>query len=40
LRERKAEYVNEEPRALADGDYAVISLESVSGSTKKFSRMN
>src|SRR5438874_728351 len=30
-RERKAEYVNEEPRALADGDYAVISLESLSG---------
>ncbi len=31
LRERKAEYVNEEPRALADGDYAMISLESISG---------
>jgi trigger factor len=31
LRESKATYVNEEPRALADGDYAVISLESVSG---------
>jgi trigger factor len=31
VREKKAEYVNEEPRPLADGDYAVISLESVSG---------
>ena len=31
LRERKAEYVNEEPRALADGDYAVVSLESFVG---------
>jgi len=31
VREKKAEYVNEEPRALADGDYALISLESVSG---------
>ena len=31
LRESKATYVNEEPRALQDGDYAVISLESVSG---------
>ena len=31
IREKKAEYVNEEPRPLADGDYAVISLESVSG---------
>jgi len=35
LRERKAEYVNEEPRALADGDYAVISLESISGVDEK-----
>ena len=34
-RERKAEYVNEEPRALADGDYAVISLESLSGMDEK-----
>jgi trigger factor len=31
LRESKATYINEDPRALADGDYAVISLESVSG---------
>jgi trigger factor len=31
LRESKATYVNEDPRALQDGDYAVISLESVAG---------
>jgi trigger factor len=31
IREQKAEYVNEEPRPLADGDYAVVSLESLSG---------
>ncbi len=31
IREQKAEYVNEEPRPLADGDYAVISLESLAG---------
>src|SRR5665213_20523 len=35
LRVRKAEYVNEEPRALADGDYAVVSLESLSGVAEK-----
>src|SRR6266849_10667498 len=35
VRERKAEYVNEEPRALADGDYAVVSLESLSGVDEK-----
>jgi len=35
LRERKAEYVNEEPRALGDGDYAVIALESISGVEEK-----
>ena len=35
LRERKAEYVNEEPRPLADGDYGVISLESISGVDEK-----
>ena len=35
IRERKAEYVNEEPRPLADGDYAVVSLESVSGVEQK-----
>jgi trigger factor len=31
LRESKGTYVNEDPRSLRDGDYAVISLESVSG---------
>jgi trigger factor len=35
IREQKAEYVNEEPRPLADGDYAVISLESLSGVAEK-----
>jgi trigger factor len=35
VREQKAEYVNEEPRELADGDYAVISLESLSGVAEK-----
>lgn len=31
LREQKAEYVNEDPRPVANGDYAVLSLESLSG---------
>ena len=31
LRESKATFINEDPRAIQDGDYAVISLESVSG---------
>lgn len=31
LRERKAEYVNIDPRPLADGDYAVVSLLSTDG---------
>jgi trigger factor len=31
VRENKATYINEDPRALADGDYAVVSLESISG---------
>lgn len=31
IREQKAEYVNEDPRPLTDGDFAVVSLESVSG---------
>jgi len=31
IRETKAQYVNEEPRPLANGDYAVVSLESLSG---------
>ena len=35
VREQKAEYVNEDPRPLVDGDYAVISLESLSGVAEK-----
>ncbi len=35
IRERKAEYVNEDPRPLVDGDYAVVSLESLSGVAEK-----
>ena len=31
IREQKAEYVNEEPRPLADGDYAAVSLQSIAG---------
>jgi trigger factor len=31
IRERKAEYVNEDPRPLVDGDHTVISIESVAG---------
>lgn len=31
LRESKATYVNEDPRPLADNDFAVITLESISG---------
>ena len=31
IRETKATYANEDPRALAEGDYAVVSLESLSG---------
>ncbi len=38
LRDQKAEYVNEDPRPLADGDYAVISLESLSGVAEKISQ--
>jgi trigger factor len=38
VREQKAEYVNEDPRPLADGDYAVISLESISGVAEKVSQ--
>lgn len=38
IREQKAEYVNEEPRPLADGDYAVVALESVSGVAEKVSQ--
>jgi trigger factor len=35
VREQKAEYVNEDPRPLADGDYAMVSLESLSGISPK-----
>ncbi len=38
IRENKAEYVNEEPRALQSGDFAVIALESVSGVAEKVSQ--
>jgi trigger factor len=31
IRERKAEYVNEDPRPLAEGDHTVVSVESISG---------
>ncbi len=31
LRESKATYANEDPRPLVDGDYAVVSLESLAG---------
>jgi trigger factor len=38
IREQKAEFVNEEPRPLADGDHAVISLESLEGVAEKISQ--
>ncbi len=31
MREQKAQYVNEEPRPVQDGDYAVVALESIAG---------
>lgn len=31
IRERKAEYVNEDPRPLADGDHTLIGIESIAG---------
>jgi trigger factor len=31
IRNQKAEFVNEDPRPLADGDYAVVSLKSIAG---------
>jgi trigger factor len=34
IRENKATYVNEDPRPLQDGDYAVISLESLAGAAE------
>ncbi len=38
IRNQKAEFVNEEPRPLADGDHAVISLESLDGVDEKISQ--
>jgi trigger factor len=38
IRDSKAEFVNEEPRPLVDGDHAVISLESLSGVDEKVSQ--
>jgi trigger factor len=38
IRDQKAQFVNEEPRALADGDYAVVSLESLEGVEEKVSQ--
>lgn len=34
IREQKAQYVNVDPRPAADGDYAVVSLDSVSGAAE------
>jgi trigger factor len=31
LRDQKAEFVNEEPRPIVDGDFAVVSLETIEG---------
>lgn len=31
LREQKAQYINVDPRPIADGDFAVVALESISG---------
>jgi trigger factor len=38
IRNQKAEFVNEEPRPLAEGDHAVISLESLDGVDEKISQ--
>jgi trigger factor len=38
IREQKAEYVNEDPRPIVDGDYAVVALESLSGVAEKVSQ--
>ncbi len=35
IREQKAEFVNEDPRPLVDGDFAVVSLESIAGVDEK-----
>jgi trigger factor len=37
IREQKAEYVDEEPRPIADGDHAVVSLQSISGLAENIS---
>jgi len=34
IRDQKAEFVNVDPRPVADGDYAVVSLDSISGTEK------
>jgi trigger factor len=38
VRDQKAEYVNEDPRPLVDGDYAVVALESLAGVAEKVSQ--
>ena len=38
IRDQKAEYVNEDPRPIQDGDYAVVSLESLAGVAEKVSQ--
>jgi len=38
IRDQKAQYVNEDPRPLVDGDYAVVSLESLEGVEEKVSQ--
>jgi trigger factor len=38
IRDQKAQDVNEDPRPLADGDYAVVSLESLEGVAEKVSQ--
>ena len=35
IRDQKAEMVNEEPRPLVDGDFALVSLESIAGVEEK-----
>lgn len=35
IRDQKAEFVNEEPRPLQDGDFAVVNLESIAGTDEK-----
>ena len=38
VRDQKADFVNEDPRPLVSGDYAVVSLESLSGVAEKVSQ--